>query len=323
MVVHSLPPVLQECGEEDDENEDALLEEKEVDERRRYLEQTPAGGALETADLESQLDTHLKDLPRLQRGSTPELRVNDPSKHTRRKPLPIDAPQLPLLNSSLASHEAASITNSYSTRDHGHLCSTVDAIIEHDAQGEEEGWRLHRDSPRNASPPPSPHVRFALPLLFYPLPRTPSPGRTAPTRPTLYGARDPPWGSSGNLARDRRDRIDARTHEDSLTKRFELESRRLAQERRIAAEEIRTGKRWTEVDKLRELVAEIYPDMEFERNIRGRGCCCCCVIIMSTWPEEEENASKEFGLDDKIQKETDDKLRRAIPQRSNRTTLRS
>ena len=45
-----------------------------------------------------------------------------------------------------------------------------------------------------------------------------------------------------------------------MTERFERESRRLVEERRVADEEMRAGKRWTEVDELRKLVWGVYPD---------------------------------------------------------------
>ncbi|KAJ4304666.1 hypothetical protein N0V90_000193 [Kalmusia sp. IMI 367209] len=100
-----------------------------------------------------------------------------------------------------------------------------------------------------------------------------------PERFAPCGPRIPPWGSTDNLDRKRRSRTGLRSLEDTLEDRFDEEHKKRVMERQRLDEEMRSGKRKTEVDELRDLVLELYPDMNLRRDDEKKRCGCSCVVM--------------------------------------------
>jgi hypothetical protein len=286
MVTHPLPPLPPRSQDDDEENEASQPSQTDAAIRGRYLEQTFAELGSVERESHSDLDA---ELVCVQDAIIIQTCNDDSEKDMRRKLLLADTLLPSVVGTSVARRDVDHRTEPHDILKHNRLSLTMGFADELGVQIEWGRARSYQEIAQTALQPSSPHVRFASPI-YHPLPRTPSPptpslhrrtSRIWPPRPTLYGARPPPWGCLEDLELDRRYRIDIRASTDCLTERFELEGRRLAKERRLADEEIRAGKRWTEADELRELVCQIYPEMTFESNEGGRGRYrfWCCVVM--------------------------------------------
>ncbi|KAF1958419.1 hypothetical protein CC80DRAFT_503179 [Byssothecium circinans] len=131
--------------------------------------------------------------------------------------------------------------------------------------------------PHTGFHPPSPH----LPSLP-PSPRNPRKSYSEPlitTPSTSSATRDPPWGTYATLEQQQKERRKLREQDTRLARQFEADARRREREKVVREKGVKDGVLRTEAMELRDLIREVYPEMEFERRgMERERVHCCCVM---------------------------------------------
>lgn len=205
-------------------------------------------------------------------------------KPLKRKPLPSNdskSPSPEITSATYGTAHNATIHDIHTPNQITDATSSLDFQDARHVQNTEVEWVTYEGTVLCRHDTSSRHVHFADTHTYFSPPQSPSPtaDQLFDSRRLEYvGPRPPPWGSFEELARVRRMRIDDRASDYALSNRFEADKRRLTRVRQNEVEDIKSGKRRTEVDELRDLVSDIYPDMTFEGEER-RGCRCCCLVM--------------------------------------------